>query len=731
MQPVLPPTRRRFATFEVNLETGELCRNGRRLKLQEKPFQMLAMLLERPGEVVTREALRERLWAADTFVDFDHGLNTATKKLRQALGDSAENPRFIETLARRGYRFIAPVASVGAAGTISPVDVRPDPADALPANFSAAPGREPSMASSRAPLNRRGRVAVLGVAAILIVFVALIVMTRRPAGVPAVAGAKRLAVLPFENLGSKEDDYLADGITDEVRGKLTNLPGLEVIARTSSNEYRNTRKKPQEIGKELAAEYLLTGAVRFAKESDGTRRVQVSPELSLASSGASQWAQPFDATLTDVFQVQGEIAARVAQALEVALSAGEKRGLEATSTRNLPAYEAYLRGEEASRGMAAADPPSLRRAVGHYEQAVALDARFLEAWANLSRASSFLYANGTPTPAGAARAREAAEQALAIGPGRAEGHQALGDYYRIVLKDAARALPEVERARRLSPGSADYATSLAVTRQYLGQWKASLADLEEAQRLDPRSVNTLRRFGFANFRLHRTSDSRKAYDRALALAPSNLSLLREKAMTYLAEGDLAGARAVLKAAPKEVEPTALVAFVANYADLVWVLDEAQGDLLLRLTPSAFDDDRSTWAICLAQAAALRRDESNVRKYAEIARAAIEEQLAAAPQDAQRRAALGLSLAYMGRKAGAIREAERAVGLLPISRDAQIGPYVQHQLVRVYILTGEREKALDKLEPLLKIPYHLTPGWLKIDPNFDPLRQSPRFKRLIE
>ena len=201
-------------------------------------------------------------------------------------------------------------------------------------------------------------------------------------------------------------------------------------------------------------------------------------------------------------------------------------------------------------------------------------------------------------------------------------------------------------------------------------------------------------------------------------------------MTYLAEGDLAGARAVLKAAPKEVDPTALVAFVANYADLVWVLDEAQRDLLLRLTPSAFDENRGVWALCLAQASALKRDEPNVRKYAEIARAEFEKQLEAVPEDAQIHALLGLSLAYLGRKAEAIREAERAVELLPISRDAHFGPYVQHQLVRVYILTGENEKALDKLEPLLKIPYHLTPGWLEIDPNFDPLRQTPRFKRLI-
>jgi TolB-like protein/DNA-binding winged helix-turn-helix (wHTH) protein/Flp pilus assembly protein TadD len=711
VQSMLPPTRKHFGTFDVDLEAGELHRNGLKLKLQEKPFQMLAMLLERPGEVVTREALRERLWAANTLVDFDHGLNTATKKLRQALGDSADNPRFIETLARRGYRFIAPVAEAGTVGTSSAADTAPNPAP-------------------RAPFMRRGLVAVLGIAGLLVVAViATIVMSRRPADAPAHAGTKRLAVLPFENLGSKEDDYFVDGITDEVRGKLTSVPGLEVIGRTSSNGYLKTQKKPQEIGEELDAEYLLTGTVRFAKGNDGTRRVQVSPELSLASSGASRWSQPFDATLTDVFQVQGEIATRVAEALDIALSAGEKRRLEAKATDNLPAYEAYLRGEEASQSMTAVDPPSLRRAVGYYEQAVALDPRFVEAWARLSVASSWLYNNGAPTPVEAERALRGAENALAISPERAEGHQALGYHYTLIVKDAARALPEMEWARRLSPGNAEYVTSLAITRQYLGQWEASLGVLEEAQRLDPRSVNSFRRLGFAALRLHRTSESRNAYDRGLALAPTNLVLLEQKAMTYLAEGNLAGARAVLTAAPKEVEPTALAAFVANYADLVWLLDEAQRDLLVRLTPSAFDDDRGAWAICLAQAYALKHDEANVRKYAEAARAAIEEQLALVPQEPQRHAALGLSLAYLGRKAEAIDAAERAVVLLPISRDAHLGPYIQHQLVRVYILTGENDKALDKLEPLLEIPYHLTPGWLGIDPNFDALRQHLRFKRL--
>jgi TolB-like protein/DNA-binding winged helix-turn-helix (wHTH) protein/Flp pilus assembly protein TadD len=717
-----PRTRKHFGTFDVDLETGELHRDGLKLRLQEKPFQLLAMLLERPGEVVTREALRERLWAANTFVDFDHGLNTATKKLRLALGDSAETPRFIETLARRGYRFIAPVTAVGAADAGAPADVLQD-------STRATAVSAPSIVARRVLLTRRGLTALLGAAAVLVAVVAVIVVSRRTADAPIDAGVKRLAVLPFENLGSSEDDYFADGITDEVRGKLTNVPGLEVVARTSSNEYRKTQKKPQQIGMELRAEYLLTGAVRFVKESDGTRRVQVSPELSLASSGASRWAQPFDATLTDVFQVQGEIATRVAQALDVALSAGEKRRLEDTSTRSLPAYEAYLRGEEAAQSMTRIDSPSLRRAVGHYEQAVALDPRFVEAWARVSLAWSSLY-QSAQTPAGAERALFAAERALAIGPERPEGHQALGYYYLLVANDPARALLEMEQARRLSPANADYATSVAHTRQNLGQWEASLADLEEAQRLDPRSVTSLRRLAFATLRLHRTSESRKAYDRGLALAPTNLTLLSQKAMTYLAEGDLAGARAVLKAAPREVDPTALVAQMANLADLSWVLDEAQRDLLLRLTPSAFDENRGIWAHCLAQASALNRDEPNLRKYAELARADFVRQLEAAPQDAQAHAALGISLAYLGRKAEAIREGLRAVELMPNSRNAHLGPYIQHQLVRVYILTGEHEKALDLLEPLLKIPYHLTPAWLKVDPNIDPLRQTPRFKRLM-
>jgi tetratricopeptide (TPR) repeat protein len=202
-------------------------------------------------------------------------------------------------------------------------------------------------------------------------------------------------------------------------------------------------------------------------------------------------------------------------------------------------------------------------------------------------------------------------------------------------------------------------------------------------------------------------------------------------MVYLAQGDLNGARAAIRAAPAEVEPTALVSFFGNYWDLYWALDDAQQQLLLRLPPSVYDGDRGAWGIVRAQTYHVRGDRAQARTYADSARLGTEEILKATPDDPQRHAFLGLALAYLGRKAEAMKEGERAVALAPASRDGYIGPYLQHLLARIYILVGEQEKALDQLEPLLRMPYYLSPGWLKIDPSFEPLRANPRFRTLVE
>jgi eukaryotic-like serine/threonine-protein kinase len=588
-----------------------------------------------------------------------------------------------------------------------------------------------SVASDAQPAARpahKNKVRV-AVAAVVVLAAGGIFLMRRPhRGWGEAGGVKRVAVLPFENLGAPEDDYFVDGVADEIRGKLTSLPSLQVIARGSSTPYKKTTKTPKQIAEELNVSYLLAATVRWERVG-GTSRVHVSPELvdvTRPDAPTSKWQQPFDAAITDVFQVQSEIATKVAQALGAALGAGAEKQLSEKPTRSLAAYDAFLKG----RQVGGLEPASLRKALGFYEQAVALDPGFAQAWAMVSGFNSTLYANSTPSPAVAERARQAAERAVALAPNLGTVYVALGNYQRVVRRDFKRALEEYSKGLRVEPGYAPLLRAAASAEEGLGQWDAAVEHFRQAERLDPRSANILAVFGEALLRLRRYPEARGTFDRGLALAPASLELIEGKAMTYLGEGDLAGARAVLKAAPKDVEPTALVARMASAWDLVWVLDDEQRELLLRLTPGAFDDDRAIWGICLAQAYALNIDTANVRTQAEEARKAYEVQLRAVPGDAELHVFLGLALAYLGRKEEAIREGERGAALEPPSKDADAGPYLQHQLVRIYTLVGEPEKALDKLEPLLKIPCYVSPGWLKIDPNFDPLRQNPRFQKLV-
>ena len=216
---------------------------------------------------------------------------------------------------------------------------------------------------------------------------------------------------------------------------------------------------------------------------------------------------------------------------------------------------------------------------------------------------------------------------------------------------------------------------------------------------------------------------------ALALAPADLSVIEFQMMIHLSQGDLPGARSVLTAVPTTIAQPALVAYLATYNDLYWVLNDAEQQLLLRLPASAFFDDPAAWGSVKMQTWWMRGDQARARAYADSARIALEAQLKAAPDDPQLHVLYGLALAYMGKKAEAIAEGEKSLALMPISKDAQNGPYDQHQLVRIYIMVGEPERALDLLEPLLKIPYYLSPGWLRIDPAFAPLKGNPRFERL--
>jgi serine/threonine protein kinase/tetratricopeptide (TPR) repeat protein len=582
------------------------------------------------------------------------------------------------------------------------------------------------------PRERTWLIAGTVVAVVLATGVALHPWWRLAGRASGPSGPKRIAVLPFENLGTRETDYFAEGMSDEVRGKLASLPGFAVVASTTSSQYRKTTKPMEQVARELDVRYLVVGKVRWERPSGGGR-VQVIPELvEVEQSGAQtqKWRQPFNATLTDVFQVQAEIAGRVAQSLDVTLSMRQQNVLAQKPTQNLAAYDGFLRGEMAYRH------ENWRDAAMAYEQAVKLDPNFALAWAHLSRAHSNLYYHILPTPANARAAREAAERAIALAPERAEGYEAHSQYYAAVESHLARGLAEIEQAERLAPRDVDVLQRKARIKRDLGRWEEALGVFEEAKQLDPLSISTAEDITFTLGRLRRYSEAEAEGDRARALDPTDLTAVKYRVLATLGRGDLAGARAALQAASKEIEPVDLVASIAQEPG-PWVLDGPQQELLLTIGPDRFDNNRAAWALNRAATYALRGDAVKSRENAEIARVEYKTQLRVIAHGALSQSAGGLhvshalALAYLGRKAEAIAEGERAAALVPVTEDVLAAPEIREVLVAIYLRVGENEMALDRLEPLLKFQYHLSPAWLRIDPTYAPLRGNPRFEALLQ
>jgi len=620
-----------------------------------------------------------------------------------------------------------------------------DPKDRFPSMTDFARALAPAGSSSgTVPILppvaswRTRRVELLLALVIAVGVIGIGLATRRPAPpVPAAlllaapeVAVPRLAVLPFEHQGDSADAYFTDGVNDAIRASLAALPGVEVIARASSMRYRGTEKSPSLIAQELGVQYLLTAVVRREQQPDGRSIVHLQPELlevTPRGATASRWQARIDQPLTNVFQVQSEIASKVAAAMQIAIAGGARAELAQPATTNTAAYDAYLRAE-ARLANGSNDPVLLRESIGLYQRAVRLDSSFVVAWSKLSIAQGLLYYNSTPTPTLARDALASAQRAIAIAPASVSAHLALADYYRLVALDPAAAAREFAMVRRIAPANVAMLAAGAANARSMGRHADAVRDYRAAIALNPRIPGPSLGLAITQLWLRRYREAAASAENAAVLAPYDLQNLQVRAMIALAQGDLAGARGILAGA-RLADPAELALYVSTYWDMGWMLAPADQAKVLALGVAAHDGDAALHGFVNAQLAYWRGDQAAARRWAASAEQAFAAQLREVPNDGQRHVLRALMLAYLGRAESALEEVQRGIALEPPTRDAVSAAYYQHLLARVHLLLGQKAAAIDVLERLLRTPYFLSAAWLRIDPTWEALRDEPRFQAL--
>src|SRR5579863_1480064 len=473
MGPVVPPPRTlRFGVFELNMRSGELWKQGRKVRLEGQPVQILLCLLENPGELVTREELRQRLWPADTYVNFEHGLNAAVKRLRHALNDSAGNPRFVETLPRRGYRFLAPVQSINAA------EESPNLTEISPAELAPGAGDLPEAKGVlRSPFWKRSGWALL------LVFVGVTAWMLRPKNGPSPV-IRSLAVLPLENLShDPSQDYFADGMTDELITELGQISELRVISRTSAMTYKGAHKSLPQIAGELNVDAVVEGTVLRSGD-----QVRITAQLIQASADKHLWAQSYEGDVHQTLGLQRQVARAIAEEIQVELTSQERDVLKSVKAVNSDAYEAYLKGRYFWNKRTA---DGMKEAISYFSQAIEKDPNYAPAYAGLTDSYALAgdWEYGVLAPKDAyPKAKAAALKAVVLDGTLGEAHISLALCLDNFDWDFSYAGKEFTRGIALSPSYATghewYGWHLAS----LGRNDEALAQVEKAENLDPLSL---------------------------------------------------------------------------------------------------------------------------------------------------------------------------------------------------------------------------------------------------
>jgi TolB-like protein/DNA-binding winged helix-turn-helix (wHTH) protein/Tfp pilus assembly protein PilF len=541
----------RFGVFEVDVRAGELRKQGVRIKLQDQPFHVLTVLLQRPGEVVTREELRNQNWPADTFVDFDNSLNTAINKLRDALGDSADNPRFIETLPRRGYRFIGSADGVdegaGARGKRQGGEVR----------FSAR------------RLRWIGAIVLFAALAGTLFALNVFRVRERVIGNSRVVRIQSLAVLPLTNLsGDPNQEYFSDGMTDALITGLAQLGSVKVISRTSIMRYKKTDKSLPEIAHELNVDGIIEGTVQRSGD-----RVRITAQLIEGSTDRHVWANGYERDLRDVLTLQDEVARAIAHEIKIKLTPQDETRLATARQVNPDAYELYLKGRyhlNKVRGV------SVRQAAEYFSKAIALDGNYAAAYVGLADCYVSSADVGNLPPGEAfGKAKEATLRALEIDDGLAEAHASLAVIRADYVWDWEGAESEFQRALELDPKDVNTHQWHAVSLAKIGRFKEATAEIAIAKELDPLSLPVATSEGEILRYARQYDDAIEELRRAIDLEPSFKFTHAELARIYELRGMFREAasewsRVQALGGSTEVGPYAAVRDAAGYKHAVQV-----------------------------------------------------------------------------------------------------------------------------------------------------------------
>jgi TolB-like protein/DNA-binding winged helix-turn-helix (wHTH) protein/Flp pilus assembly protein TadD len=470
--------RLRFGVFELDPRAGELRKHGVRVRLQEQPFQVLATLLEHPGEIVTREELQKKIWPVDTFVDFDHGLNKVINKIREALSDSAESPRYVETVARRGYRFLAEVTAADVAPASSPGM----PAQPYPAVES---NDRPDFPGNRATpkhhlLPRAWKMWAFALTLLLIASLG-IWKARSWSRTPDI---RSLAVLPLESLsGDASQDYFADGMTDELITDLGQISALRVISRTSVMAYKRARKPLPQIARELNVDAVVEGTVLRSGD-----QVRITAQLIEASADQQLWSQSYEGELRDTLALQNKVAQAIADQIRINLSPREQAALRTVRVVNPEAYESYLKGRYFWNKRTA---DSLKAARAYFDQAIEEDPKYAQAYTGLADTYALLgdwqYAVMTSKEA-LPKAKAAAIKALQLDNALGEAHNSLAFCLDGFDWDFDSAGKEFRRAIELNPGYATAHHWYAWHLSLLGRYDDAIVEMRKAKNSDPLSL---------------------------------------------------------------------------------------------------------------------------------------------------------------------------------------------------------------------------------------------------